>query len=96
MADVRKKYSAQEKTKIALEALKEGLTISQITAKYGAHSTQISNWKKKALQGIAQIFLGGLERRQQDQSELIDELYRQIGQLKVELDWLKKKSELFR
>lgn len=95
MADVRKKYSPQEKAKIALEALKGQLTISQITAKYGAHSSQISNWKKQALEGLSDIFSGRQQRRNHNQSELIDELYKQIGQLKVELDWLKKKSELF-
>ena len=58
MADVRKKYSAQEKTKIALEALKEGLTISQITAKYGAHSTRISNWKKRLCKVLTNFFRG--------------------------------------
>ena len=95
MANIRKKYNAQEKAKIALEALKGDLTISQITAKYGAHSTQISGWKKQAIEGITQSFSGGRERQKQDQSDLVDELYKQIGQLKVELDWMKKKSELF-
>ena len=95
MANVRKKYTAQEKSRIALEALKGDLTTSQITAKYGAHSTQISHWKKQAIAGINQSFTGKREQRKQDQSELIDELYKQVGQLKVELDWMKKKSELF-
>lgn len=95
MADIRKKYSPQEKAKIALEALKGDLTISQITSKYGAHSTQINHWKKRALEGLSDIFSDRKQRREQDQGTLIDELYKQIGQLKVELDWLKKKSELF-
>lgn len=90
MANVRKKYTTQEKAKIALEALKGELTISQITAKYGVHSTQISNWKKQALEGIAQSFSGSRGQRQHEQNDLVDELYRQIGQLKVELDWMKK------
>ncbi len=96
MANIRKKYSAEEKTRMVLEALKGSLTQSQLTAKYGAHGTQINAWKKQAIAGIADIFSKRKERRNHDQQELTDELYRQIGQLKVELDWLKKKSELFR
>lgn len=95
MADIRKKYSPQEKAKIALEAIKGNLTISQITAKYGAHSTQINAWKKQALEGLADIFSGRKTQQEHDQNALIEELYKQIGQLKVELDWLKKKSVLF-
>lgn len=95
MATIRKKYGPQDKARIALEALKGELTISQITAKYGAHGTQISGWKKQAQSGLVDIFAGAKDRRGQDQSELIDELYKQIGQLKVECDWLKKKSELY-
>ncbi len=95
MADIRKKYTPQEKAKIALEALKGNLTISQITAKYGAHSTQISAWKRQALEGLSAIFSGRRSQQVHDQNALIEELYKQIGQLKVELDWLKKKSALF-
>ena len=96
MADVRKRYSAQEKAKIALELLKGEMTQSQITAKYGVHSTQLHVWKKQAVSGIAASFADKREREAKDQNELIEELYKQIGQLKVELDWLKKKSELFK
>lgn len=95
MADVRKRYNAQEKAKIVIEVLKGELTQSQITAKYGVHSTQLHNWKKQALAGLVATFSDKSERQSRDQSELIEELYKQIGQLKVELDWLKKKAELF-
>lgn len=95
MASTRKKYTAQDKARIALEALKGEHTLSQLTAKYGAHSTQINHWKKQAIEGVTQSFAGTRERRKEDQNDLIDELYKQIGQLKVELDWMKKKSELF-
>ena len=96
MANIRKKYTAAEKTKMVLEAFKESTTQSQLTSKYGVHATQINAWKKQAIAGIADIFSKRKERRNQDQQALTDELYKQIGQLKVELDWLKKKSELFR
>lgn len=96
MPNIRKKYTAAEKTKMVLEAFKESTTQSQLTAKYGVHASQINAWKKQAISGIADIFSKRKERRNQDQQALTDELYKQIGQLKVELDWLKKKSELFR
>ena len=95
MSNVRKSYSAQEKAKIVVEILKGELTQQQITAKYGVHSTQQSNWKKQALESMVTGFSGKKAKQSQDQSELIDELYKQIGQQKVELDWLKKKSDLF-
>ncbi len=96
MANVRKKYTAEEKVKIILEVLKGQMTMSQITSKYGVHATQINNWKKQALQGLGEIFSSKQVQREVDQNELVDELYKQIGQLKVELDWLKKKSDLFK
>lgn len=95
MPNVRKSYSAQEKAKIALDLVKGELTQSQITSKYGVHSSQLHLWKKKALEGIVAAFSEKQERQEQDQNELIEELYKQIGQQKVELDWLKKKSKLF-
>ena len=96
MANVRKRYSAEDKAKIVLEILKGELTQQQITAKYGVHSTQLHNWKKQALEGMLSSFSGKQERQTQDQNQLVDELYQQIGKLKVELDWVKKKSDLFR
>lgn len=96
MANVRKRYSAEEKAKIVLEILKGELTQQQIIAKYGVHSTQLHNWKKQAIEGIVSGFSGKQERQTQNQNQLVDELYQQIGKLKMELDWLKKKSDLFR
>ena len=96
MTGVRKSYSAQEKAKIVMEIFKGELTQQQITAKYGVHNTQLQNWKKQAIEGILQGFSDKRERQQQDQNELIGELYKQIGQQKVELEWLKKKSDIFR
>jgi transposase-like protein len=93
---LRKRYGAEEKAKIVLEVLKGELTQSQITAKYGVHNTQLHVWRKQALEGMVSCFSGKQDRQASDQNELVDELYRQIGQLKVELDWLKKKSDLFR
>ncbi len=95
MSNIRKKYTSQEKVKIALEALKGELTINQITSKYGVHATQVSNWKKKLKESLSSIFSDKRSKEQKEQTELIDELYKQIGQLSVELEWLKKKCEQF-
>lgn len=96
MATIRKSYSAEEKAKIALEALKGNMTIAEITAKYGVHSSQIGNWKKILKEELAGIFSDNKHKKEQDQSELIDELYSTIGRQKIELEWLKKKSALFK
>ena len=97
MSNMRKKYSAEEKAKIALEALKGEVTQSQLTSKYSVHSTQIANWKRQLKEGIVGIFKDKRHKEaQSDQTELIEELYKKIGKLEVELDWVKKKSELFK
>lgn len=93
---MKKKWSAQEKAKIALEALKGLETQSQLTARYGVHSTQLFNWKKQLKEGLPSLFKD--KKRDpcaRSDKELIEALYQQIGQLKVELDWLKKKTDLF-
>ena len=91
-----KQYSAEEKAKIALEALRGELTISQITSKYGVHSTQINNWKKQALESMVGGFKDKRKGKDPGEENLVSELYQQIGQLTVERDWLKKKSALFK
>jgi len=86
----RRKYDSRFKAEVALEAIKNQQTISQIASQYGVHPNQVSKWKRKAVEGLVEVFSDGKERKERDQQKLIDELYRQIGQLKVELDWLKK------
>jgi len=95
MANIRKRYNAQEKAKIVLDLLKSEMTQSQIITKYGVHSSQLYNWKKQAVESVVSGFSEKQEKCSRDKDELIEELYQQIGQLKVELDWLKKKAELF-
>lgn len=93
---VKKKYTSEDKAKVALEALKGALTLNEISSKFQVHSTQINNWKNIARNAIVASFKGDGKQIQHPQDqELIDELYKQIGQLKVELEWLKKKSALF-
>lgn len=86
----RKKHSTQTKVNVVLEAFKGEKTTAEITAKYGIHSTQINNWKKAALEIIPDAFSSNRRHQEADQQALIDELYKQIGQLKVENEFLKK------
>ena len=95
MTGKRKSYSAAEKGKIALEAIRGTLTQNELTSKYGVHNTQVSVWKKQLLEGVPEIFSDKRRGKDVAQESLVDELYKQIGQLTVERDWLKKKSELF-
>ena len=90
-----KQYSAEEKAKIVIEAIKGELTGAQITSKYGVHATQVSSWKKQGLEALVQGFKLRTKGDDPGQQELVRKLYEQIGQLSVERDWLKKKSEIF-
>lgn len=87
----RTKHSTQVKVKIALEAIKGNKTTAELTSTHGVHATQINNWKKAALDIMPEAFSSKRKRADDEQQALIDELYKQIGQLKVENDYLKKK-----
>ena len=94
MSQVRKRHSADFKSKVAIEAIREQKTINELTAEYAVHATQIHNWKKQALAAIPAAFSTRQENQQQDQQAIIDELHRQLGQAIAERDWLKKKSKM--
>lgn len=96
MSEKRKKYTPAEKAKIALEAIKGEFTLAQISCKYGAHATQINAWKKQALALLPDIFSDKSKQEKNDHTAELGELYEQIGRLKVENDFLKKKCEVFR
>ncbi len=93
MATTRKRHNTQTKVKVALEAIKGEKTTAEITAKYGLHATQINSWKKAALEVIPEAFSGKRKRQEDDQQALMDELYKHIGRLKVENEFLKKNNE---
>lgn len=95
MGKKAKEYSAEEKAKVALEALKGEMTIAQISSKYGVHATQINRWRKEAQEWVVSGFKSKSKIKDTSQEDLTRQLYEQIGQLTVERDWLKKKSALF-
>ena len=89
------KYSAEQKAKIAFEALKGEMTYAQMTSKYGVHTQQIARWKDKLKKGMVNLFADKRNKEAKDNTALVEALYQQIGQLSVELEWLKKKFNLF-
>ena len=92
---IRRIHPAAFKAKVVLEAIRETKTIAELSSIYGIHSTQISKWKQRALEGLVQIFSDYHAVRQKSDEELKRELYQQIGRLKVEVDFLKKKMGIF-
>ena len=90
----RKRHSAALKAKVALEAIRGERTVNELAGLYQVHPSQIAAWKKRALEGIGELFADGRGKARQDEEALKGRLYEQIGQLKVELDFLKKKSGL--
>jgi transposase-like protein len=92
----RRQHSGEFKAKVALEAIRGERTINQLAAEYGVHPVQITQWKKVALEELSKMFSSRRGARQKDEDALKAALYQQIGQLKVELDWLKKKVGLAR
>lgn len=92
MGTKRKQHSAEFKFKVALEAAKEQKTLSQLGSEYELHPTQISEWKRQLLQSSHHVFGKAANKAGSEQSKVEIELYEQIGRLKMEIEWLKKKS----
>ena len=95
MARTRKVHSAAFKAKVALAAIKELETVSQLASVHGGHPSQINQWKKLLLEGAEGVFSNGTgpKRSGSDEECSTAELYEQIGRLKMQLEWLKKKAE---
>jgi len=89
MGKKRQKYSPEFKAKVALEALKNEETISELSSRYGVHATMINGWKKALKEQAGSVF-DKSKKNQKDAEVKVNELYRQIGQLKVENDFLVK------
>ena len=94
MKNKRRNHTAAFKAKVALAAAKGDKTIAELASEYEVHPNQITQWRRQLLESLPEIFSRRRQNEQYQQEELTAELYQQIGQLKVELDWLKKKSGL--
>lgn len=92
---VRRSYTGQFKGNVALEAVKAEKTLSELAAQYEVHPNQIKLWKRHLVEQVGELFADKRRKKEKDQEALIEELYKQIGQLKVELDWVKKKAACF-
>lgn len=92
----RRRHSAAFKAKVAIEAIKGERSVNELAGAYQVHPTQIAAWKRRALQSLPEAFADGRRRARDDDEALKARLYQEIGQMKVELDFLKKKSELLR
>jgi len=92
---MRKRYEAAFKARVALAALKDAKTLSELASEFGVHGNLISQWKRRLLSNITRVFEEREDGSQHDHQAVVEELHRQIGQLHVELDWLKKKAAQF-
>ena len=90
----RRRFSDPFKAKVALEAIKGVSTVAELASRHKVHSSQITQWKKQALDVLPEVFGSRRADESRRQEELTDRLYEEIGRLKVELDWLKKRSGL--
>ena len=89
----RRRFSADFKARVALEALRGDRTIQEIAAKYKVHPNQVSTWKRQAVEGLGDVFSGKRKRERQDRESEIRELHAKIGELTVERDFLAKGLE---
>ena len=95
MSTKRKSFSNTFKAKVAIEALKGQKTVAEIASEFEVHTTQVNTWKKHLLDGAADTFSKKLENKEVEHEKEKEHLYSQIGQLKVEADWLSKKLKMF-
>jgi putative transposase len=91
MAGKRQKHTAAFKAQVALAALKGGRTVNEPAGQYGVHPTLIHSWKKLLLAGAEAVYANGARAAEADAEAQKAELFEQIGRLKMELEWLKKK-----
>ena len=92
---IRRIHAPAFKAKVALEAIREIKTIAELASMYSVHPTQITKWKRQALEILSAGFSEKQKKKEYDERELVQELYQQIGRLKVEVDFLKKKMGIF-
>jgi transposase-like protein len=90
----RRKHTGQFKARVALEAIAGHKTVNEISAEYGVHASQIHQWKKEALERLPEVLDDGRHNRREGHEAVASRLYQQIGQLTMEVEYLKKKSGL--
>jgi transposase-like protein len=89
---MRRRHSSEFKAKVALEAVKGQKTLNELAAEFGVHPVQIAHWKRQLVEASPAAFASGSGRQARSQEQLVEQLYQQIGQLKVAVDWLRKKG----
>ena len=91
----RRTHSPEFKARVAMEAISGRKTLQEIAADHAIHTIQVSQWKKQLLEGSSELFTRGKKSQAKDDSQAKEaELFQQIGKLQMELEWLKKKSQL--
>ncbi len=91
MGRQRRKFSSELKARVAVEAIKGIRSVAELAGEHQVHPTQIAQWKRQLLDSAQQVFSDKRVKEEKNQDELLAKLYQQIGQMKMELDWLQKK-----
>jgi len=92
MTSKRRQFSAEFKARVVRATLREDKTLAQLASEFDVHPNQITEWKRQALEALPEVFSRKKKLTEQDNQQLIDRLYRQIGELQVDVNWMKKKS----
>ena len=87
----RRRFTTEFKAKVALEAIKGQRPIHELAKDFDVHPNQIAQWKKHLLEGASELFKQGQKKEEEAQAAKLDQAYRQVGRLQIEVDWLKKK-----
>jgi len=93
MARKRRRFTAEFKARVVRAALREDKTLAQLAGEFDVHPNQITEWKRQVLDTLPEVFSRKKKQAQQDNQQLIDRLYRQIGELQVDVNWMKKNHE---
>ena len=88
----RRKFTAEFKARVVRAALREDKTLAQLASEYDVHPNQITEWKRQVIESLPDVFSRKKKQDEQDNQQLIERLYQQIGELQVDVNWLKKKS----
>ena len=92
MSKRRRSFTKAFRAKVALAAVRGDKTTAELASEFGVHTNQVSSWKKRLLEGVVELFADGRVRKKDEAAADEGELYEQIGRLKMEVEWLKKKS----